>query len=183
MIEEENIKEKIRKAQKGDKRAVKAVEKLKWSGMKTLKNEEWSIKEELVLKENWIYIPEKRGLRTEIIQLYYDIPVEGHGGRWKMVELVRKNYWWPGIMKEVRRYINRCNVYQKNKNCTEALVEKLIPEKPWKHISVDFITKLPLVQEYNMILVVYNQFTKMAYFIAIYCSIYRSAIVLEIEIS
>ena len=52
MIEEENIKEKIRKAQKGDKRAVKAVEKLKWSGMKTLKNEEWSIKEELVLKEN-----------------------------------------------------------------------------------------------------------------------------------
>ena len=52
MIEEENIKEKIRKAQEGDKRVVKAVEELKWSEMKTLKNEEWSIKEELVLKEN-----------------------------------------------------------------------------------------------------------------------------------
>ena len=52
LIEEENLKEKIRKAQKGDKRVVKAVEELKQSGMKTLKDEEWSIKEELVLKED-----------------------------------------------------------------------------------------------------------------------------------
>jgi len=41
-----------------------------------------------------------------------------------------------------------------------------IPEKPWSHILADFITKLPLVQGYNAILVVYNHFSKMAYFIA-----------------
>jgi len=52
LIEEENLKKKIRKAQEGDKRVVKAVEELKQSGMKTLKDEEWSIKEELVLKED-----------------------------------------------------------------------------------------------------------------------------------
>jgi len=40
-----------------------------------------------------------------------------------------------------------------------------ILEKPWSHISVDFITKLLLAQEYNTILVVYNHFSKMAYFI------------------
>jgi len=42
----------------------------------------------------------------------------------------------------------------------------MIPEKPWSHISVDFITKLPLVQGYDAILVVCNCFSKMAYFIA-----------------
>jgi len=40
-----------------------------------------------------------------------------------------------------------------------------IPEKPWAHISVDFITKLPLAQGYDSILVVVNRLTKMVYFI------------------
>jgi len=41
-----------------------------------------------------------------------------------------------------------------------------IPEKPWSHISADFITKLPLAQGYDAILVVCDRFSKMAYFIA-----------------
>jgi len=41
-----------------------------------------------------------------------------------------------------------------------------IPEKPWSHISADFITKLLLAQGYNTILVVYNHFSKIAYFVA-----------------
>jgi len=40
-----------------------------------------------------------------------------------------------------------------------------IPEKPWTHISVDFITKLPLAQGYSSILVVVDQLTKMVHFI------------------
>jgi len=40
-----------------------------------------------------------------------------------------------------------------------------IPEKPWSHISADFITKLPLAQGYNAILVVCDHFSKMAHFI------------------
>ena len=42
----------------------------------------------------------------------------------------------------------------------------LIPEKAWTHISTDFITKLPLAQGYNSILVVVDKFTKMAHFIS-----------------
>jgi len=40
-----------------------------------------------------------------------------------------------------------------------------IPEKPWMYISVDFITKLPLAQGYDSILVVVDRLTKMVYFI------------------
>jgi len=42
-----------------------------------------------------------------------------------------------------------------------------VPEKPWSHITVDFITKLPLIQEYDVILVVYDRITKMAHFVPI----------------
>jgi len=73
-------------------------------------------------------------------------------------------------MKEVGRYVNRCNACQRYKNWSKAPAGKLmlntILEKLWSHISADFITKLPLAQRYNAILVVCNHFSKMAYFIA-----------------
>ena len=40
-----------------------------------------------------------------------------------------------------------------------------ILEKPWTHILADFITKLPLAQGYDSILVVVDRLTKMVYFI------------------
>jgi len=38
-------------------------------------------------------------------------------------------------------------------------------EKLWAHISVDFITKLPLAQGYDSILVVCDRMTKIVYFV------------------
>jgi len=40
-----------------------------------------------------------------------------------------------------------------------------ILEKPWIHILAEFITKLPLAQGYNSILVVVDRLTKMVHFI------------------
>ena len=69
----------------------------------------------------------------------------------------------------MKRYVEECDFYQRNKNCTEQLVGKLmpnsIPEKPWTHISIDFITKLPLAQGYDSILVIVDQLTKIVHFI------------------
>ena len=91
IVEEGDLKEKIKIAQKRDERIVKAVEELKRAGVKTLRDEEWEIEEGIVLKEGRIYVPEGE-LRREIIQLHHDTPVGEHGGRWKMTELVTRNY-------------------------------------------------------------------------------------------
>ena len=53
-------------------------------------------------KEEKVYVPKDETLRAEIIRLHYDMPVGGHGGQWQMVELVTRNFWWPGVMKEVK---------------------------------------------------------------------------------
>jgi len=79
-MEEENLRERIRKAQEGDEKIVKAVEELKRAGIKALKDEEWKIEDGIVLKKERIYVLEG-DLRREIIQLHYDTPVGGHGGR------------------------------------------------------------------------------------------------------
>jgi len=45
-----------------------------------------------VLKEGKVYIPKDKELRAEVIWVYHDVPAAGHGGQWKMVELVMRNY-------------------------------------------------------------------------------------------
>ena len=56
------------------------------------------------------------------------------------------------------------------KNKTEEVAGKLklgeVLEKPWTHISVDFITKLPMVAGKDAILVVCDRLSKMTYFVA-----------------
>jgi len=73
-------------------------------------------------------------------------------------------------MKEVGKYMEGYDACQRYKNQSEApagkLMPNMIPEKPWSHISVDFITKLPLAQGYDAILVVCNHLSKMVHFIA-----------------
>jgi len=133
MVKEEDLRKRIKKAQEGDERIVKAVEELKKVGIKALKNEEWEVKDGIILKKGRIYVPEG-DLRREIIQLHHDTPIGGHGGRWKMAELVARNYWWPGVMKEVGRYVDGCDACQRYKNRSEVPAGKLmpnaIPEKP-----------------------------------------------------
>ena len=135
-----------------------------------MKDEEWEVEDGIVMKEERIYVPEGE-LRGEIIRLHHNTPVEGHGKRWKMAELVARNYWWPGLTKEVGKYVERCDTCQRHKNQSKAPAGKLmpntIPEKLWSHILADFITKLPLAQGYNAVLVVCDCFSKMAHFIAI----------------
>ena len=39
-------------------------------------------------------------------------------------------------------------------------------ERPWQHISVDFITKLPVSKDHDSILVVCDRFSKISHFVA-----------------
>ena len=123
-----------------------------------------------MLKEGKVYVLKDVDLRTEIIQLHHDILVAGYRGRWKITELVTRNYWWPGVIRNIGKYIEGCDIYQRMKNRTEEMAEKLklseVPEKLWTHLMVDFITKLLLVAEKDTILVVCNMLSKIIYFVA-----------------
>ena len=81
-----------------------------------------------------------------------------------------RNYWWPGVTKDVEKYIKGCNMCQRMKNRIEVPAGKLklseILEKPQTHLTVDFFTKLLLVAGKNMILVVYDRLFKITHFVA-----------------
>jgi len=54
-----------------------------------------------VLKEGKVYVLKDEDLRAEIIQLHHDIPTTEYRGKWKMMELVTRNYWWLEVMRDI----------------------------------------------------------------------------------
>jgi len=162
--------EKIKKARDKDENVVRIVEEMKKAGVKELRGNEWRIEGDLVLKEGKVYVPKDEELRVEIIWLHHDVLAAEHGGRWITVELVTRNYWWPGVTRDVGKYIEGCDLCQRMKNRTEEPAGKLklseVPQKTWSHLTVDFITKLLVVAGKDAILVVCDRLSKMTHFVA-----------------
>ena len=98
---------------------------MKKARVKELREVEWKIEGELVLKEGKIYVPKDVKLRSKIIRLYYNMPIAGYGGQWKIVKLVIRNYWWLEVMRDIGRYVEGCDLCQKMKNRTEEVAGKL----------------------------------------------------------
>ena len=78
---EKEIVKRIKEVRDKDKEVIKVVKEMKKAGVKMLRDEEWQIEEELVLKEGKVYVPKDEKLRVEIIWLYHDTPIAGHGGQ------------------------------------------------------------------------------------------------------
>jgi len=134
IVEGIDLLEKVKWSKMKDNEVVKAVEEMKQTRVKMLRDKEWREVNGIMYKERKVYVPKDNALRAEIIRLYHDTPVGGHKGQWKTVELVTRNFWWPGVMKEVKQYVKEYDSCQRNKNRTEQLAGKLmpnsIPEKP-----------------------------------------------------
>ena len=131
---EVDLLEKIKKARSKDEDVIKVVEEIKRTGVKELRGNEWKIEGDILLKEGRVYVPKDEELKAEMIWLHHDGPAVGHGERWKTVELVMRNYWWPGVTRDVGRYVEGCNLCQRMKNRAEEPAGKLklseVPEKP-----------------------------------------------------
>ena len=75
-----DLLEEVRKSKIKDNEVVKAVEEMKRAGVKMLRDKEWREVDGIMYKERKVYMPKDDKLRAEIIRLYYDMPIERHGG-------------------------------------------------------------------------------------------------------
>ena len=81
-----------------------------------------------------------------------------------MLELIKKSYWWPGIKRDIKKYVQRCMKCQQNKVYYIKKAEELhpleIPDGLWQEISIDIIRPLLRSNDKNAIVVIVNQFLK-----------------------
>jgi len=82
-----------------------------------------------------------------------------------MLELVKRNYWWPGIKEDIKKYVQECIKCQQNKVQHQKKPGELhlleILQGPWKEISIDIIGPLLESNRNDAIVVIVDRFTKM----------------------
>jgi len=68
-------------AREKNKEVAIVAEEMKKARVKVLRGDKWQVEENLVLKEEKVYVSKDKELRVEIIQLHHDVLAVGHGGR------------------------------------------------------------------------------------------------------
>jgi Integrase zinc binding domain len=128
----------------------------------------FSMRDNLVLREGLVYIPEDDNLKLQILQQYHDSPTAGHLGQAKTLELVSRDYYWSRMSPYINEYLRSCDVCARNKaprHKPHGTLHPLpIPPAAWSSVSMDFIVELPESNGFNAILVCVDHFTKMAHF-------------------
>jgi len=151
---ENGILKEIRRNATREKEVVQALER----------NNDITWEEDgLVYIEGRIYIPNNK-IKKKILKENHDSVDVGHPGQQRMLELLKRNYWWPGLNEDVKRYVQGCFKCQQNKVLHQRKAGELYPleisQGPWQEISIDIIGPLPKSNGMDAIVVIVDQFTK-----------------------
>ena len=65
------------------------------------------MKDRLILYKGLVYVPNNENLKRKVVQQYHD-GIMGHPGEWKTIELITRDFWWPGITTFIKAYIKGC---------------------------------------------------------------------------
>lgn len=125
-----------------------------------------------------MYVPDDEVLRKELIRDYHEPAFAGHFGAEKTYASIKQWYYWPKMREQVYEFCKTCMSCQLNKPtaCPPVMAVPLeVPDSPWRHISMDWVTELPRSYEgHDAILNVVDRFTKWA--IVIPCNKTQSAV-------
>ena len=119
-----------------------------------------------------IYVPNSHELKNLILGEIHNVPYAGHLGYQKTIAVVKSQYYWPGMKKEVVDFIARCLECQKvkaeHRNPASFLQPLPIPEWKWEVVTMDFSTKLARMnKKHDSIMVVVDKLTKATHFILV----------------
>ena len=109
------------------------------------------------------YIPDDIKLRRNITKRYHDSITAGHPGELETYNSVREHYWWPGMKRFIKQYVQGCadcQRYKINRNPTNPVLEPIEGSRnlrPFADCSMDLITDLPPTMGYDSILSVVDR--------------------------
>src|SRR5271154_1698466 len=95
--------------------------------------------------------------------MFHDHETAGHPGELATYNSVRQRYWWPGLRTFIKHYVYGCGACQQFTidRSPSHLAFQPIPgassTRPFANCSMDLITDLPPVDDFDSILVVVDQ--------------------------
>lgn len=106
-----------------------------------------------------------KDLRIEVMQEAHNTVTEAaHGGYFKTYNRISGTYYWPQTSREIKTFVNTCDVCHKTKprrHGPTGLLQLIpIPSQPFEVVSMDFIPELPVSNGFDNILVNVDKLTK-----------------------
>ncbi|GFY05589.1 transposon Tf2-11 polyprotein [Trichonephila clavipes] len=100
------------------------------------KNEEFRFIDGILCRKNfdpdgklWLPVIPKH-LRADILRHFHDAPTAGHLGFAKTYDRIRKRFYWPGMYRNVVRYVMHCRECQRRKSVPQRPPGRLVPIPP-----------------------------------------------------
>uniref|UniRef100_A0A0W0F642 Putative reverse transcriptase-rnase h-integrase n=1 Tax=Moniliophthora roreri TaxID=221103 RepID=A0A0W0F642_MONRR len=139
-----------------------ALEQLLEQGMPPIKSalSDWKIEGGLLFFRDRVYVPNDTDLHHRMVQSIHKTPGVGHPGQWNTVEQVQWDFWWLGMAKFVRSFVDGCVICQQSKVNTHPTRTPIQPIHatpnafPFQVCTMDLITDLPECDGMDSILVV-----------------------------
>nr|KYP56033.1 Transposon Ty3-I Gag-Pol polyprotein [Cajanus cajan] len=121
--------------------------------------------------KNKMVIPAKSPWIPKLLDEFHSTPQGGHSGFLRTYRRVPANLYWQGMKTDIMKYVQSCDICQRQKYTTAVpgglLQPLVIPERIWEDISLDFITGLPRSKGFEAILVVVDRLSKYSHFVAL----------------
>ena len=158
-----DLNEKIVKSLEKDPLVLNALQALEGEVPTQFRSHllDWSYDTGILAYQGQVFLPDWDNIRWDIVKLHHDHPTAGHPGYLKTCQLVSAGYWWPRMAQYIWKYVEGCSTCQQNKTNTHPTVPPpplnpipLEQTLPFKQISYDLITGLPLSNGFDALLVV-----------------------------
>ena len=108
-------------------------------------------------------------LRETVFKENHDDVTAGHLGTRKTIHRIADKYYWPGMYRDIRRMISKCNSclqFKANQSGAIGFAHSTPTQEPWEVVTMDFVGPLPRSAKGNqMLLVIQDKHTKWAEFI------------------
>lgn len=102
--------------------------------------------------------------RDRVLRENHDNVTAGHFGIRKTFDRICQKYYWPGLFKDMKKFVNRCHIclcFKASQQKSAGLMNTTQTSYPWEVITVDFIGPLPKSSKQNKhLLVIQDKFTK-----------------------
>lgn len=103
-------------------------------------------------------------LRPRVLHENHNTAAAGHLGIRKTSNRIASRYYWPGMFRDVSRYVRKCDSCQRHKVSQQRPAGEMlirIPEEPWATVCADFVGPLPRSKHgASMLLVFFDRFSK-----------------------
>ncbi|EEB88912.1 hypothetical protein MPER_13059 [Moniliophthora perniciosa FA553] len=138
-----------------------ALEALLHDGVTPIKSSlsDWEVIGDIIKYRGKVYIPDDINLRRQIVKDIHESLGTGHPGQYLTQEMVQRQYWWPGMAKFIKAFVDGCVPCQQMKINTHPTRTPLIPIEgtpnalPFQICTFDLITDLPEIDGFDSIMV------------------------------